>query len=1206
MRWLTPRRRGSRAPSPRLRGECLESRRLLAVGAMVPWVRYEAETGTLGQSAVVLGPNRTIGDPAGEASGRMAVKLAETGDFVEWRVTAPANALVMRVSIPDAAAGGGIDSTIGLYRNGQFLQSLPVTSKYAWVYGDDNAVTNRPNDGPPRRIYDESSTLLATPLASGDVLRVQKRASDTASSYAIDFVELESAAAVARPPGTISITEHGAVANDATDDTAAIRAAIAAAKARSMAVWIPPGQFRQSGSIAVGGVAVLGAGMWYSEVWGYNPSGDNAIGFQVTDGGTVFRDFRIRGEQAIRAASSWNTSGFFGVFGTGSELHDIWIERTQCGVWIGADNTTNPATNVVIDGLRIRNTFADGVNLCNGTVGTTVRECTARNTGDDAFASWSAPAAPRANAGNVFRNNTAECVWKAAGFAVYGGSNTVVEDNLVSDTLVYAGITIASSFSARAFQGVTTVRGNTLLRCGGVAWGQQHGAIWVYVDDSSITATVTIASNLIVDATYTAFEINASNRGQAVTGPLTFDGNTVMGADGLVTITYYAKGAATFRDTRIARVDTTALVANGSRGNFTATISGTTSVAPPVVAVPAAASAGPDPDRTARVSVLGESIAGETLIRYAWSASGPGPVVFAASGDNAAKATIATFTRAGSYLITATMTDPSGLVVTSSVTHLVAAVLAGIRVSSPAAVLLTETSEQFVAQGVDQFGAVLPAERRITWSADRGVISAEGLYAAPATSGQVTVTASAAGFTGSTTKPIDAFSSRQDIGTVGRAGSDTFTAASGTHSITGSGADIWHAADGFRFVSRPISDDATIVARVTTQTATNPWAKGGVMIREGTAANARFAAVLLTPANGVAFQWRTAAGANAQSIETIAMTAPRWVKLVRAGNDFTASQSDDGITWTPIGVRQTVPMARATLAGLAVTAHDNGLLSTATFTNVAVVTSASLAPAVVGIEVAAGSRTQQAAGFASLQASTPVVKTGAGTLVLDKANPLAASLAVRAGVVEIADAMALASATLVVESGATVAIAAGLATEVGGLVLAGRCDVGRGRITVTAGLTAAGVVTAIVSGQNGGTWDGAAGFMSLPATTAAGTRGVGWLENDDGSVTVGFSAAGDTNMDHVLDLIDAANVLASSRYDAGAATWAEGDFNYDGVFDILDVAALVGTGLYDAGDYVASVSASTAGSVSADVWAAGVVWAEASASPRKRFTSQPA
>jgi hypothetical protein len=56
--------------------------------------------------------------------------------------------------------------------------------------------------------------------------------------------------------------------------------------------------------------------------------------------------------------------------------------------------------------------------------------------------------------------------------------------------------------------------------------------------------------------------------------------------------------------------------------------------------------------------------------------------------------------------------------------------------------------------------------------------------------------------------------------------------------------------------------------------------------------------------------------------------------LVRAGNAFSGYYSSDGVNWIQVGTTQTVALSGTALAGLAVTAHDNTALSTATFTNV--------------------------------------------------------------------------------------------------------------------------------------------------------------------------------------------------------------------------------------------------------------------------------
>jgi hypothetical protein len=109
------------------------------------------------------------------------------------------------------------------------------------------------------------------------------------------------------------------------------------------------------------------------------------------------------------------------------------------------------------------------------------------------------------------------------------------------------------------------------------------------------------------------------------------------------------------------------------------------------------------------------------------------------------------------------------------------------------------------------------------------------------------------------------------------------------------------------------------------------------MMRESLAADSPHAFMAITAGSGSAFQRRPTAGGLSLHTAGPAVTAPRWVKLVRVGNRLTGSISNDGVTWTEAGA-DTVAMPAAIFAGLAVTAHNNGMLGTAAFTDVEVVT----------------------------------------------------------------------------------------------------------------------------------------------------------------------------------------------------------------------------------------------------------------------------
>lgn len=68
--------------------------------------------------------------------------------------------------------------------------------------------------------------------------------------------------------------------------------------------------------------------------------------------------------------------------------------------------------------------------------------------------------------------------------------------------------------------------------------------------------------------------------------------------------------------------------------------------------------------------------------------------------------------------------------------------------------------------------------------------------------------------------------------------------------------------------------------------------------------------------------------------------------------------------------------------------------------------------------------------------------------------------------------------------------------------------------------------------------------------------------------TVIAAAAGDTNYDGLIDIMDTASLLTGGCYGTGiVADWEQGDFNADRLVDILDIADFLSTGLYNQGDY---------------------------------------
>src|SRR5688572_29167008 len=373
-------------------------------GAPLPYVHVEAESSA--SNGTVIGPSYTYNTLEAEASGRRAVTLDATGEFVEFTVPSPANSMVVRLSIPDTATGSVYTAPLSLYVNGTRQADITTTNKYSHLYGGYQ-FSNTPQ-GNHHWFYDEYQRLLPQ-MAAGAKVRVQKDANSSASSYTVDFMEFEQVAApLSQPSGSVSVTSHGADPTGAANSTAAFNAAIAAAGPGGT-VWIPAGRFLVTGHLVLNNINIRGAGMWHSIVGG---EGIGFYGRWIDQGGSTavnMSNFQIRGE-VIERCDACQVNGIGGAI-SNSNINNIWIEHTKVGMWMDG-----PFTGLTFDRMRVRNQTADGVNFHLGVTNSTVSNSHFRNCGDDAMAMWSEQ---QENAGNTFHHNTVEQTQFANGMAIY-------------------------------------------------------------------------------------------------------------------------------------------------------------------------------------------------------------------------------------------------------------------------------------------------------------------------------------------------------------------------------------------------------------------------------------------------------------------------------------------------------------------------------------------------------------------------------------------------------------------------------------------------------------------------------------------------------------------------------------------------------------------------------------------------------------------
>ncbi|PZG07007.1 Secreted glycosyl hydrolase [Micromonospora craterilacus] len=490
-------------------------------GANLPYDMYEAEEGSVGGGAQVIGPNRTIGDLAGEASGRRAVTLNSTGAYVEWTTKADANALVTRFSIPDAPNGGGISSTLNIYVNGVLHKPISLTSKHIWLYGAEASPSDSPSAGPPRHLYDEANVLLNSTIPAGSRIRLQKDPANT-TTYAIDFVNLELVAPRANPDPARYRVPNGFSHADVQSALDAVRMDTTG---NLVGVYLPAGTYETAQKFQVYGkaVKVVGAGMWFTRFQTPSSQQNTDAGFRVepSASGSSFEHLAFFGNYTVRQDGPGKVWGELKDVDN-LTLDNVWVEHTVCAYW-----------GVSVDGLKItnsrfRNTFADAVNMTNGSTNNLISNSEGRSNGDDAFALFSATdqGASTGNHGNVFENLTATLTWRAAGIAVYGGYNNVFRNLYIADMLTYSGITISSLDFGYPFIGFgasppTRFENISLIRAGGHFWGAQtFPAIWVFSASKEFRG-IRVTDVDIVDPTYSGIMFQTKYTGSQPENPVT-------------------------------------------------------------------------------------------------------------------------------------------------------------------------------------------------------------------------------------------------------------------------------------------------------------------------------------------------------------------------------------------------------------------------------------------------------------------------------------------------------------------------------------------------------------------------------------------------------------------------------------------------------------------------------------------------------------
>ncbi|MET0310332.1 MAG: hypothetical protein ABW023_16625 [Sphingomonas sp.] len=181
-------------------------------------------------------------------------------------------------------------------------------------------------------------------------------------------------------------------------------------------------------------------------------------------------------------------------------------------------------------------------------------------------------------------------------------------------------------------------------------------------------------------------------------------------------------------------------------------------------------------------------------------------------------------------------------------------------------------------------------------------------------------------------QPVGIFQNQADIGSTATPG--TASVDAGRYRITASGANIWGTKDAFHYAWTQGSGDLHVAADIAWDgKGVDPHRKAGLMIRQNTTPGSPYADVMVHGDGMVSLQYREVQDGPTWQIVS-ATWHPRRVQLEREGDYVWFSVAGEDGVLRHAGGNYRIAFSAPYLVGLAVSAHNDAVTETATFSNV--------------------------------------------------------------------------------------------------------------------------------------------------------------------------------------------------------------------------------------------------------------------------------
>jgi TolB protein len=178
------------------------------------------------------------------------------------------------------------------------------------------------------------------------------------------------------------------------------------------------------------------------------------------------------------------------------------------------------------------------------------------------------------------------------------------------------------------------------------------------------------------------------------------------------------------------------------------------------------------------------------------------------------------------------------------------------------------------------------------------------------------------------------FENHNDVGTVLHAGSVEYDPANKTYMISGSGENMWFAADAFQFVWKKMSGDVSLTADIRFLTKTgNEHKKAALMFRQSLDADSVYADIALHASGLTSLQFRDEKGAVTREVQSN-LSAPKRLRIVKRGDYVYMALGETDSDLKPAGGWLRIPLQGDFYVGLGVCSHDKDAVEQAVFSNV--------------------------------------------------------------------------------------------------------------------------------------------------------------------------------------------------------------------------------------------------------------------------------